>query len=120
MLQAMTFKQGFLVPPDALPPLLSYRFRRFTQDTEFSRTTSHLTHYQENPKAFRDQDGTLKLSRVVHACNLAFRRTGKEPSLGYLARLCLKTQNQRAVKLSAQNIAACLFCQNKREGKKVP
>lgn len=106
MLQAMTFKQGFLVPPDALPPLLSYSFRRFTQDTEFSRTMSHLTHYQENPKAFRDQDGTLKLSRVVHACNLAFRRTGKEPSLGYLARLCLKTQNQRAVKLSAQNIGA--------------
>lgn len=73
MLQAMTFKQGFLVSPDALPPLLSYSFRRFTPDTKFSRTMSHLTHYQENPKAFMAQDCTLKLSRVVHACNLALR-----------------------------------------------
>lgn len=101
MLQAMTFKQGFLVLPDALPPLLSYSFRRFTQNTEFSRTMSHLTHYQENPKAFMDQDGTLKLSRVVYACNLARRRTGQEKqefkaSLGYLARLCLKKKKKKA------------------------
>lgn len=51
--------------PDVLPPLLYYSFRRFNQDTEFSRTMSHLTHYQENPKVFMDQDGTLKLSRVL-------------------------------------------------------
>lgn len=118
MLQAMTFKQGFLVLPDALPPLLSYSFRRFTQNTEFSRTMSHLTHYQENPKAFMDQDGTLKLSRVVYACNLARRRTGQEKqefkaSLGYLARLCLKKKKKpNSSETKCTEHIAYLFCQS--------
>lgn len=67
-----------------------------------------------------DQDGTLKLSRVVHACNLARRRTGQEKqefkaSLGYLARLCLKKKKKTKPNSSETKCTehiAYLFCQS--------
>lgn len=49
-----------------------------TSSHEVSRVTSHLTPQPENPKSFTDQDGTQEESMVVHACNPALGRMGKE------------------------------------------
>lgn len=65
---------------------------------------SHLTHQQENPKAFMDRDGTPKPSMVVHTCNLPLRGMGQEEqefkvSLGYLESPREDKQKQRAMKI---------------------